>query len=161
MSTVHRLFSAGLQLLVLTALALALTLPGSVAASTGADDDASIEETKAEWQGQYRRLLSDKALLQRNAEAARTYYSKSRQRNYPRGAARQQFLIDADTAEKQLVEVEAEIQKFKTNARREGILPGWFYEVEEGPLDAPQPAAPAEEDRQDREGRNPLYLDSE
>jgi hypothetical protein len=154
-----RPFFLGLRLVAFAALALALASPGPAAASSGADDEASIEESKAEWQGQYRRLLSDKALLQRNLEAARTSYSKSRRRNYPRGAARQQFLIDADTAEKQLVEVEAEIEKLKTDARSEGILPGWLYEVEQGPLNAPQPAAPAEEDLQDREGRNPLYLE--
>jgi len=161
MSILHRLFTAGLQLVAFSVLALALTSPGSVAASAGADDDASIGETKAEWQGEYRRLLSDKALLQRNLEAARASYSKSRRRNYPRGAAREQFLIEADTAEKELVKVEAEIKKLKSDARREGILPGWLYEVEQGPLDAPRPAAPTEEDPQDRDGRNPLYLDSE
>jgi hypothetical protein len=161
MFIVSRTFPLGRLLAAVFALSLALAMPGIVAASSGADEDASIEDTKDDWQSEYRGLLINKARVQRNLEAARTSYSKSRRRNYPRGAAREQFLIDAATAEKELVELDREIDQFKTKSRRQGILPGWFFEVEEGPLDAPQPAAPAEEDPEDREGRNPLYLDSE
>jgi len=57
------------------------------------------------------------------------------------------------------VDTQLEIEAIKGKGHREGILPGWFAEVEDGPLDDPRPAARAEEE--DREGRNPLYFDDE
>ena len=153
-------FSVLNRSLIFIVLGLVLTVPGNVMASNSLDETASVEEVKAEWQGRYRKLLTDAARLRRNAEAARYNYSQANQRNYPRGAARKQFLIDEENAQAELVQVEADIEKLREDGRREGALPGWFYEVEDEPLDAPQPAAPVE-DPADREGRNPLYLDTE
>jgi hypothetical protein len=148
-----------------SAVALALLLVGTgastLSAESYADEERASADKKAEWQGDYRKLLNDAARLERNVAAAKENYSQARQRYYPRGAARQQIVIDRKLAEKELVEVEAEIDRFKTNGRREGAAPSWFYEVEEEPRKASMPAAKAEEPAQDREGRNPLYLDDD
>jgi len=137
-----------------------LSLAGAPATSSDfADEDATMS-MKAEWQSNYRRLLIDVKLLQRNAEAARENYARAKRRNYPRGGAREQFLVDEKEAIKELADVQLEIEAITEKGHREGILPGWFAEVEDGPLEDPQPAAKAEEE-EDREGRNPLYFDDE
>jgi hypothetical protein len=147
--------------IALALIALLLSVPTLAPANSAVGDETSTLSEKESWQADYRRLLSDAALLKRNATAARENYAQARRRNYPRGAAREQFMIDEDNAKKELVEVEAELDKFRRDARHRGVLPGWFYEVEDDPIEAPQPAAPSAEDVQDREGRNPLYLDDE
>ena len=98
----------------------------------------------------------------RNAATARAEYKRAQRRNYPRGEARAQYLINEAEALDELAQVEASIEKLRAEGRAAGALPGWVYEVDEEPIGRPQPAARDErEDPQDREGRNPLYLDSE
>jgi hypothetical protein len=147
---------------VAVVLALFVALPASVDASSGMDEGYQLDASmKEEWQSEYRRLLQDSERLKRNAEAARRNYSQAQQRNYPRGSVRQQYLIDEEEAKKELAEVDAALEQFKADGRRDGALPGWFYEVEEESLASPEPAAIGEDDAEDMEGRNPLYLDSE
>jgi len=153
------------RLLGLVGIVFLLVVSTASPVFAGNDDEAGEEaaqaETKSQFQAEYRRLLHNAELLRQNAANARENYSKSRARRYPRGAASRQFLIDAEEAERELVEVEAEIERFKTNGQREGALPRWFYEVEDEPLGVARPAAPADRDPADLEGRNPLYLDDE
>lgn len=163
MFTTSRTLSTFSRIACLLALALCVSMPGLASASDGDEgmDDSFALSEKEQWQSDYRRLLQEQARLERNAQDARENYSQARLRSYPRGAARAQFLVDEAEALKQLDVVRAEIEKFKLDSRRDGVLPGWVYEVEEEPLAAPQPAAKADEEPEDREGRNPLYLDSE
>jgi hypothetical protein len=152
-------FISRLALVLLASLAIA----SSGFATDGAEYDGTGDPTpKEQWQTEYRRLLQEKARLERNAKTARENYSQAQQRNYPRGSARQKMLVDEQEAKQGLVEVEAEIERFKRSSRQDGVVPGWYYEVEEEPMvAAPQPHRDDTEDAEDREGRNPLYLDQE
>jgi hypothetical protein len=146
-------------------LALAATLPvatPSHAQSAGADDEEALKE---EWQGRYRQQLQDAARLRRNASAARRNYTQAQKRNYPRGGAREVFLDDEREAQADLVRVEQQIEDTIREGRLAGALPGWFAEVDDEPIMASEPATPAgmgtADSREDREGRNPLYFDSD
>jgi len=106
-------------------------------------------------------LLRNAALLERNARRSREYYAQAQRRNYPRGGARQRLLAQAAEAEAELRTVREEIEALRVEARREGALPGWLYEVEDEEIVVPEPAAPDGSDSSSDErdaGRNPLYL---
>jgi hypothetical protein len=146
------------------ALAFAVSLSSALPTSAEGQQADALQPTKDEWQADYRRLLQDADRLRRNAQNARENYARAQRRNYPRGGARQAMLIEAEEAESGLVEVEAQIEQLRLDGRRAGALPGWFYEVDDEPPGHTQPASPAETTElspEDREGRNPLYLDRE
>jgi len=117
----------------------------------------SLEAQKAKWQGRYRSLLQEAASLQDTAQNSRENYARAQRRNYPRGGARQQFILDAEAAEKELILVREKIEAVIVEARHAAIPPHWLYEVDDEPI-AATPAASASEDPDDRAGRNPLYL---
>jgi hypothetical protein len=127
----------------------------------------TAEEQKKEWQDRYRDLLRNAARLERNALASRENYARAQRRNYPRGGARQQFIVDAELAEKQLVAFKAEIEGILDEARHAAIPPNWIHEVDEENFSYAPPASTTTEagdevaDEDDREGRNPLYLKNE
>ena len=130
----------------------------------GGEQVDAVQAMKDEWQHDYRQLLQDAARLRRNSLNARENYARAQRRNYPRGGARQAMLVEAEEAERGLAEVDAQIEQLRLDGRRAGALPGWFYEVDEETQEPAQPAFPAEATEaspEDREGRNPLYLDSE
>ena len=100
------------------ALALAvISLPLLPPDAVGADGEQSLAEQKAEWQGRYRGLLQNAARLRSNAQLSRENYARAQRRNYPRGGARQQFILDAEKAERELVEVKAQIEQIAIDAR--------------------------------------------
>jgi len=152
----------------------ALILIGSLATTAAlvldarpasAGSEPSLQDQKAEFQSRYRRLLRNEVVLQNNIAKTREDYAKAQRRNYPRGGARQQLLLQADQMEAELATVRQEIETLKLDARRQGVPPGWLYEVEDEEV---VPAAPsdsgsdaASDDEADRAGRNPLYLDDE
>lgn len=144
-----------------TGLALAILLVLVMAAPTAVAEVEDIAKVKAEWQGEYRGLLQEALRLRTNATNARRNYAEAQRRNYPRGGARQQYLIDADAAEKQLAKVEQDIEALRVRARHEGAMPAWFYEVDDEDIVVPRAPAAADPNGQDREGRNPLYLEDE
>ncbi len=128
----------------------------------GAQTPEQELEQKAQWQERYRVLLQTQETLRSNAEKSRDNYARAQRRNYPRGGARQQFILDAEKAEKELVKVKAETEEMLDQARREAIPQNWFYEVDDEPIQ-PLPAASTTDGQgtaaaQDREGRNPLYF---
>jgi hypothetical protein len=147
------------------ALAMGLPTPLPAVAADSADEQVDeFEELKQEWQGRYRQQLQEAARLRRNAAQARENYSQAQRRNYPRGGARQQFLLDADEAERDLEKVEAGLEQTISEGRLAGALPGWFDEVDEEPIMVSEPAAPSDgmdARPEDREGRNPLYFDQD
>ena len=161
-----RILVSTLGLAVLVSLiGFPILTPSSAEAQAGAQP--TLEEQKAEWQDRYRSLLQNQARLHHNAQMARENYARAQRRNYPRGGARQQFLIDADDAEKELVTVKEEIAQLHTSARHDSIPQNWFYEVEEEPIGygSDSPAASSSgnsddntDDEDDDGGRNPLYL---
>lgn len=165
MSITKRLLETRLLAGLLIGLCGALVAPTVLVASDafGEDEYDAELELKEEIQRQYRDLLRNKAIFQRNAVTAREEYAEANRRNYPRGEARKQYLINEKEALDALAEVEVAIEKLHEQGRRDGALPGWFAEVEDEPLSLTQPAAPAEDDDRvrDREGRNPLYFDDE
>lgn len=134
------------------------SVPETASAQAQAQTEEEIHELRETWQNRYRALLSDRARLTRNIAAAKENYARAHRRNYPRGGARQQFLIDADSAEKELAATEREIAGIFTEARYENVPPGWLYQVEDEPIETPQPAALDESEEQDRAGRNPIYF---
>jgi hypothetical protein len=141
----------------LCVIGLPTLMPSAAQAQTGAQP--TEEEQKAKWQDDYRSLLQNEARLRHNGQMARENYARAQRRNYPRGGARQQFLIDADKADAELVQVKEEIAQLQTSARHESIPQSWFYEVEEEPITYGAPAASASNDDEDDDGgRNPLYL---
>jgi hypothetical protein len=151
--------------ILLCLIGLPILTPSSAQAQTGAQP--TLEEQKAEWQDRYRSLLQNQARLHHNAQMARENYARAQRRNYPRGGARQQFLIDAEDAEKELVTVKEEIAQISLDARHASIPQNWFYAVEEEPLTFGPPAASATNNgsnadaEEDRAGRNPLYFEDE
>ena len=153
-------------------LAIALCVIGlpvlmSTTAQAQAGAEPTLEEQKTDWQGRYRSLLQNEARLHHNAQMARENYARAQRRNYPRGGAREQFLVDADDAEKELVTVKEELAQLRTAARHDAIPKNWLYEVEEEPITTGPPASASQNaagdgnDRDDREGRNPLYFDDD
>ena len=131
------------------------------AESAQAGNENSELRLKKNWQDRYRRLLQNQARLRDNAAKSRENYSRARRRNYPRGGARQQFILDADEAERDLVKVEAETMELLEQARRDALPRNWVYEVEDENIQAPAATASDPDEPDDsREGRNPLYLDN-
>jgi len=152
--------------IALCVIGLPILTPSAAEAQTGAQP--TLEEQKAEWQNRYRSLLQNQARLHHNAQMARENYARAQRRNYPRGGARQQFLIDADDAEKELVTVKEEIAQIHVDARHASIPQNWLYDVEEEPITMGPPAASATNNgsadadaEEDRAGRNPLYFEDE
>ncbi len=142
------------MILALYAISLPLLAPDDAKAGT----TQTLLEQKAQWQDRYRTLLRDAARLQYNAEISRENYARAQRRNYPRGGARRQFILDAEHAEKELVGVKEEIAQIFVDARRDAIPTVWLYEVDDEPITIAPPASASEEDDDDRAGRNPLYL---
>ena len=143
---------------------IGLPILASTTAQAQAGAEPTLEEQKADWQGRYRSLLQNEARLHHNAHMARENYARAQRRNYPRGGAREQFLIDADDAEKELVTVKEELAQLQLDARHEAIPKNWLYDVEEEPITSGPPASAsrnAAADQDDREGRNPLYFEDE
>ncbi len=137
---------------------IGLSVLGYQVAHAGTADSA-LEE-KADWQGRYRRLLQRQARLRDNAAKSRENYARAQRRNYPRGGARQLFILDAEAAEAELVKVEAETEGLLEQARREALPRNWFYEVDDEGVQLPAAKTSASADQNDsREGRNPLYFD--
>jgi hypothetical protein len=151
--------------IALCVIGLPVLMSTTVHAQAGAEP--TLEEQKADWQGRYRSLLQNEARLHHNAQMARENYARAQRRNYPRGGAREQFLVDADNAEKELVTVKEELVQLRTAARHDAIPKNWLYEVEEEPITTGPPASASQSatgsdgDREDREGRNPLYFDDD
>ena len=148
--------------------ALALALAGSVSfvvASQAAAqllDEEELMEKRQEWQARYRRLLQDRVYYTETIATARKNYTQAQRRNYPRGGARQQFLVDAEEAEASLAATEKAIEEIFIEARQNDVPPGWLAEVEDDPASYQKPAAPeSARDEADRAGRNPLYFDDD
>jgi len=132
---------------------------GTIAVAPAAAQGDALEQQKDSWQNEYRSMLRKAAHLEHTAEVSRENYARAQRRNYPRGGARQQFLIEADKAEKQLADLKEEIDGFLTDARRNAIPPHWRYSVEDEDITfAPAATASDDDAGDDREGRNPLYL---
>ena len=159
--TASPLFSAILQTVLFAAVVFGVAAPGVAFAEDDRQGGESAAEMKEQFQREYRNLLRNAARLERNAATARDNYMEAQRRRYPRGAAREQLLVEADEAEKELAQLEVEIDRLRTEGRRDGALPGWFYEVESESFGEPKPASPSETDAEDREGRNPIHFDDE
>jgi len=140
----------------------AISLPLLTPDDAQADTEQALLDQKAQWQDRYRSLLRDAAHFEQSAKKSRENYARARRRNYPRGGARQLFILEADEAEKKLVIVKDEIAQLIVDARRNAIPTNWRYEVEDEPVTLASPANASEDDgdgEDDRAGRNPLYFD--
>ena len=142
--------------IVLCVIALPLLAPSDV----WADTEQMQLEQKAQWQGRYRMLRREEARLQEISQTSRENYARAGRRNYPRGGARQQYMVDAQDAEKKLVTVKEEIAQILASARHDAIPPTWIYEDDEEPINLSSPASASGDGNEevDRAGRNPLYL---
>jgi hypothetical protein len=148
------------RLAVATGLALACLTSFVAPNVANAQTEEQLMEQKNEWQERYRGLLQEAERLKENAATMRSNYSQAQQRNYPRGNARQEFLIKADEAETELVKVKAQLAGIFEEARRAGIPPRWLYEVDDEPIVVPAAADSANaDDEEEDDGRNPLYKD--
>jgi len=142
----------------LDGIGLSVFAPNMALAQTG---DPALEQ-KNEWQERYRIMLTNQAILADNAEKLRKNYAQAQRRNYPRGGARDKFLLDAAQAEADLAELKTATAELLASARRKDLPRSWFYEIDDEEIQLPTPAAKAQGDgEQDtsRDGRNPLYLD--
>ena len=165
--------------LALSAISLPLALPNAARADT----DLESQDPRTVWQDSYRLLLHDAAMLEQDAKTWRENYARANRRNYPRGGARLQYILNADSADKELAKVKQEIERVTIQARRDAIPPFWIYEVDDEPIVLSPPAsasgeeevpewdrdedsdwededfaADVEDQEDDREGRNPLYF---
>jgi hypothetical protein len=166
--TQHRSLARLLTVAVTLALFLATTtliysvMPRAAhAADEENEDDPGA--LRASWQDRYRGLLQDRTRFSESIAISNKNYTQAQRRNYPRGGARQQFLLDAANAEKKLAETEEKISQVFDEARDAGVPPGWLYEVDDEPILVTRPASPNPgmadpTDEEDREGRNPLYF---
>jgi hypothetical protein len=161
--------------IAIASIGLSLAAPNDA----GAESDQELMDRKTVWQDNYRLLLRNAALLDQDAKVSRENYARAQRRNYPRGGARQLYIVNAEIAEKKLVEMNKEIEQVADNARRDAIPPHWIYEVDDEPIVLSPPASatgdgnesdeddvpdwdkesPDDDVDDDREGRNPLYLD--
>lgn len=137
----------------------AISLPLLTPGDAQADAEQALLDQKAHWQGRYRTLLRNAARLEETAKNSRENYARAQRRNYPRGGARQRFILDAENAETELVKLKEEIAQIFVDARRDAIPTNWLWEVDDEPIDLAPPASASEEDDEDdRAGRNPLYF---
>ncbi len=163
----HRIVRMGASALLTLALALA-AVPALVIAVGAGPAAAETEEEalakKAEWQDRYRVLRNNAARMQSNAKKLRRAYGLAQHANYPRGGAREAFRKQVEQAEQDAADYTAQIEEFHEEARRNEIPPGWLAEVEDEPIDLGLPADQDDaelDEADDREGRNPLYLEDE
>lgn len=123
------------------------------AAATDADDEGA----KAYWQTRYRGLHADVVRLRGDIARERELYADANRRNYRRGSKRHAHREAMMKAMAELGRVEADLATIEEDGRRDGALPGWFYEIDielEDAGDGPNvPAAPGED------GGNPFYDD--
>lgn len=153
----------GATWLLALALAPALAIP-FFADSASAETEEELLAKKAEWQDRYRALRTNAARMRANAKKLRRGYALAQHANYPRGGAREELRLQYEKAERDADDYTAKIDEFHDEARRNEIPPGWLFEVDDEPID---PGVPADqddsslEDEEDREGRNPIYLDDE
>lgn len=121
--------------------ALAPTLVVLPTAPASAETEEELLAKREEWQEKYRELLRDRMRYTDNIAKSEHNYAQAQRRNYPRGGARQQFMVDADEARKSLEQTEAAIQKLFVDARRASVPPGWLFEVDDEPISYERPAA--------------------
>jgi hypothetical protein len=161
--------------IVAIALAPALAIP-FVAGPAAAETEEELLAKKDQWQGRYRELRNNAARMSENAKKLRKAYSQAQHANYPRGGAREEFRMQVEQAERDAEDYESKLVAFRDEARQNDVPPGWLYEVDDEPIDHGLPADQddgsvdeeanqaeddAEEEAEDREGRNPLYLDDD
>ena len=147
-----------MRLFSLAAIALALFTFATPFAAIAMDDEEALLAKRTHWQSRYRTLLTNRAILTDNIAKLTHDYGQAQRRNYPRGGAREALLTQARQAERELEGVQKEIDAIFAEARMQDVPPGWLYEVEDEPIERPQPASPDTAD-DDADGRNPLYRD--
>ncbi len=106
-------------------LGLFFVVPLAVAAT-----DADEEDAKAYWQTRYRGLHADVVRLRGDIARERELYADANRRNYRRGRKRHTHREAMMKAMEELGRVEAELATIEEDGRREGALPGWFYEID-------------------------------
>ena len=107
-------------------------------------NDADDEGAKAYWQTRYRGLHADVIRLRGDIARERELYADANRRNYRRGSKRHVHREAMMKAMEELGRVEAELATIEEDGRREGALPGWFYEIDIELEDAgDQPNVPA------------------
>jgi hypothetical protein len=110
------------------ALAAASLLGLAVGVASAEVDDAAKKEY---WQKRYAQILVRAAGAERQLAMSRVAYRESRQRDRPRGEARQQLVVALQEAETEYEAASKLLAEFPEDARRAGIPPGWLREVEE------------------------------
>jgi len=159
----RRWIRTGATWLLALALAPALAIP-VVADLASAETEEEELAKKADWQGRYRALRNNAARMRENATKLRRAYGLAQHANYPRGGAREDFRRQVEKAERDADDYASKVESFHDEARANEIPPGWLFEVDDEPID---PGLPADQDESelepedDREGRNPIYLDDE
>lgn len=135
-------------------LLLGLMAPLATTASDG-------HRGKDYWQERYAGLLKEADRLRATIERETELYADANRRNYRRGKKRHVHRVAAAEAREELARVEALLDQLPEDARRQGALPGWLYEVEERHAERRQAGdAPAAQDPAET-GRNPLFLESD
>ena len=135
-------------------LVLLLFAPG-----VSAESDAELASEKDFWQTRYRTLFDRADTLRETIAIETELYADANRRNYRRGTKRHIHRVAAEEARAELAEVERELSTLPDEARRQGALPGWFYEVEEDrSAIVRNPALAPEPDDRD-EARNPRFAE--
>ncbi|MBB83892.1 MAG: hypothetical protein CL931_08805 [Deltaproteobacteria bacterium] len=136
-----------------------LVFAASVAPTASAQSDGERGATKAYWQTRYTTLLDRAEHLRATVAEQTELYADANRRNYRRGQKRHIHRVAAEEARDELAEVERELSTLPDEARRQGALPGWFYEVEEDrSAIVRNPALAPEPDDRD-EARNPRFVE--
>ena len=136
-----------------------LVFAASVAPTASAQSDVERGATKAYWQTRYTSLLDRAEQLRATVAEQTELYADANRRNYRRGQKRHIHRVAAEEARAELAEVERELSTLPDEARRQGALPGWFYEVEEDRSAIVRNPAPAPEPDDRDEARNPRFFE--
>ena len=143
------------------ALLLVLALVVLAVPIAGAQSDSELDADKEYWQTRYRGLLRRADTLRATIEEQTELYADANRRNYRRGKKRHIHRVAAEEAKAELAEVELELSTLKDEGRRQGALPGWFYEVELDRADVARNPALAPEPEEPEAGRNPAFIETE
>ena len=144
-------FFAGIALMALIAL--------PAAAGDEAQEEIDLRAKQANWQNQYRTLLTEADRLRAEIDRERELYADANRRTYRRGSKRHVHRAAMQEAESGLAEVEARLATFEDDARVAGAHPGWLRQVELELQD--EDRRPVVASGPGDEGRNPLYLQEE
>lgn len=111
-------------------LAAVVLVPAEATAQPAPAKQGEEDRAKKAWQDRYRDAFARERAARVELEAARTAYTKGRNRQRLRGDKRAQAVERIRVAEVELAEATRDLEVVPEEARRAGVPPGWLRDVE-------------------------------